>query len=993
MFRTFYKIILWVLITVSVSFAQAGRISGKITDGKTGESLVGANVIIMGTTYGAATDINGDYIIRQVPAGTYNVRASYIGYKSVLIKGINVVSGLTTGQDFTLSESELTTQEIVVQSKKPLIQKSATNAIRVVGAEDIKSLPIRNIADIVALQPGVVQLNGTTYIRGSRANGTGYLLEGADVKSILGSGSIVTTTPDALQEITTQAGGYTAEFGNANAGVISQDFKTGTNKYHFSLRSENDNFGNFSNHDKFLGTYSYGYSDNVITFSGPVLTKKLKIFLSGENRFIRDHTPHFFDGNPTAYSDGALFDTTKVYDSGFYGGSTSEGEFLKWNSGAIPARFSNRYTLNGTLLFDSNPLFIRLAGAASWSRTQNNTPDVQSIFNLGRIPLRDNSSLLLNLKTTYLISAKSFIVANVNFYDARGKSYDPIFEDNYMLYSDSLAASDNGYKYVSYTNGPRTYDFYGFPFDRPGILLSGYAKDHNNYLGGSVAYTTQWKKHAFKAGGSFQRWTIRHFAVGGASNILQTIRTNPDLAANSDSLRGLIGNQLFRSWNNYGYDVFGNEVSSGTFDAKHPVFASAYLEDRLEVSDLILNLGLRYDYFDMDSWKWANPKLPSVNNQTHLLNESSLISGSTFQYVSPRVGFSFPVTDRTVFHLQYGKFVQAPSLSIAYRGVYQAAQILTATNLFTNPIAYDPQPIRTTQYEIGFSQQFSDNIALDVTAFYKDIKGQIQYTEIFTDPGAARSKYASYVNQDFSTTKGLELSLKIRRTNRVRAQINYTYSSAEGTNSFTGSGIGALEVSNQAPTVISPLNYNFTHAGSMMLDYRFGKNDGGPILEQLGINLLFTFNSGHPFTFAQDLGLGQASPWTGGLIPSADSRGRRPIGPVNSSTTPWNYNLDLRIDKTVEIYKFDVNFYVYVRNLLNTRNVTNVYQKTGNAYNDGFLESPAGQQIISGSRYTERFADLYRSLNLGNREAAFTQYGYDLFSTPRQIRAGVSINF
>jgi len=405
-----------------------------------------------------------------------------------------------------------------------------------------------------------------------------------------------------------------------------------------------------------------------------------------------------------------------------------------------------------------------------------------------------------------------------------------------------------------------------------------------------------------------------------------------------------------------------------------------------------MNLGLRYDFFDMDSWSWKDPSLPLINSDTHLPESGNLLEGSSFSFVSPRIGFSFPVSDKTVFHLQYGKFVQAPSLDLSYKGIYSAAEIFEAANLITDPIAYDPQPLRTTSYEIGFAQQFSDFAAFDLTVFYKDIRGELQYKNIQTAPGAAKSKYAAFVNQDFSTSQGFEVSLKIRRVERIKAQLNYTFSDAKGTNSFSGSGVGSVETNNEVPTILLPLNYNFAHSGNLSIDYRFGQDDGGPILQQLGANLLFTFSSGHPFTFARDLGLGQNSAWTGGLIPSSDPRGRRPIGPPNSSTTPWQFNVDVRIDKTINIGNFGINLYVYVRNLLNTRNIINVYQKTGNAYNDGFLQSTSGEQIVQQSRYTERFADLYNALNLGNRQSVFFNYGYDLFSAPRQIRFGVNVN-
>jgi outer membrane receptor protein involved in Fe transport len=394
----------------------------------------------------------------------------------------------------------------------------------------------------------------------------------------------------------------------------------------------------------------------------------------------------------------------------------------------------------------------------------------------------------------------------------------------------------------------------------------------------------------------------------------------------------------------------------------------------------------------MDSWKFADPTNPAYDDNTKLIPADVLAKGRTFSYVSPKLGFSFPVTDRTVFHMQYGKYVQAPGLDVAYAGITYTTQILIGGNAFTNPIAYDPEPIRTTQYEIGFTQQFSDFAAFDLTAFYKDINGQLQYAFQNTAAGSAIAKYPVYINQDFATTKGLEVSLNIRRTNRIRASLNYTYSDAKGTNSFAASGFGSVQVNANVPTVIQALNYDQTHRGTIMLDYRFGKDDGGPILEQLGFNFLFTFNSGHPYTLAQPSGLAQAEAWTGALV-GADTRNRVPAGPINSSTTPWNFNLDMRIDKNVTIMNVNVDFYVYASNLLNTKNVINIYDHTGNAYDDGFLGTTDAQKIMLQPRYTQRFGDLYRALNLQNREHSFRIQGNDVFGTPRQLRAGVLINF
>lgn len=995
-----YTMLMAFLVISFTSWAQTGKIIGKVTDSETKEPLIGANILLLNTSYGAATDIDGEFSISLVPAGEYDIRATYIGYQDVVIRKVRIVAGLTKTLDFAMPSKAIATEEVVIVSERPLIEKSSTNAVRIVDSEILEQLPTRDLDNVAALQPGVVLQNDLITIRGSRPDETGYLLEGADVKNMLDrdGGSLVTVTPDALQEILIQAGGYNAEYGNANAGIIQGDLKTGKDNYKFSLRAETDNFGNYSG-DKFLGTYSYGYSDYVLTLSGPVFSDKVKVFLSGENYFVRDYAPMFFSANPTAYGDGALFDTTKVYDTGFYSGTTDESQVLTWQGGNIPGRYQNRYTFNGTSLIDLKPVVLKLAGAFTWQRQRNNTPDIINIFNQSRLPLTDNSDLLLNLKGTYLITPKLYVEGIVNFLDQRAKRYDPNFGDELLAYSDSLRGAEFGWVYDDYTTSPQPYDFYGFPFTRPGALLADnsqidnvptlrYFKSHNSYIGGSVAMTGQFENHEVKVGGSFQRWTVRYYRAHALSSLLRSVRDNPDLITNGSDFTAFIQNINYSSFNNYGYDLFGNETDADPYAPKNPIFASGYLQDKFEAGNLIINAGLRFDYINMDSWSYADPTRPTYDEETHLPNLSG--KETTYQYISPRLGFSFPVTDQTVFHMQYGKFVQSPSLDVAYRGVHQAAFQLIGGFAINDPIAYNPEPIRTTQYEIGFSQQFTDFAAVDITAFYKDIKGQLVYAFQPTIAGAQVPQYPVYKNQDFATTKGLEISLKVRRIERVRAELNYTYSDSRGTNSFAASAFGSVQVNNNVPTVIIPLDYDQTHRGSISLDYRFGENDGGPILEQLGVNFLLTFNSGHPYTLAQPTGLGQSSAWTGGVI-GTDTRQRRPAEPMNSSDTPWFYNLDIRIDKTVPIFDLNFNFYIYAQNLLNTKNVVNVYDQTGNGYDDNFLGSSDAQSIITSSRYTERFVDLYQAVNLDNRQAFNSLKGIDVFAAPRQLRAGVLV--
>jgi len=1007
------------IFTVTVSFflinftllAQTGKITGKVTDTQTGEPLIGANILILNTNFGSATDVNGEYIITQVPPGDYDLRVSYIGYQNVTIQNIRVTSGLTQEVNFKMPSQTIATEEVVIISERPLIEKSSTNAIRIINAEDLESLPVRTLNAVISLQPGVVEQDNHIYIRGSRADETGYTLEGVNIKNVFSrdGGSLVNVTSDALQEVLIQAGGYTAEYGNSNAGIVQQNLKTGKENYNLSARVETDNFGNYPG-DKFLDTYSYGYSDYVITLSGPFLSDKVKFFVSGENYFIRDYNPVFFSGSPATYSDGSLFDTTSLYDNGIFGGRVGDSQILSWKGGNIPGRFQNRYTVNGNLLIDLDPLTFKLSGAFTDQRQRFNAQDNIYIFALDRLPLIDQNNLLLSAKGIYSITSNSFIEGDVSFFDTRSKTYDPYFNDDILAYDDSLKASQYGWVYNTYTSPPSLYNFNGFPYYRPGTPVgtwasgvsgntptgSYYNKQDWNYWSGSLAYTIQYDDHEIKAGGSYERWTLRRFRMGLMGGILSAIRFDPDAARTTEGLERLILQNTGSVLQNYGYDLFGNETEEAPYAPKHPAFASFYIQDKVEVSDLIINAGLRYDYLDMDSWRIDNLANPVYNRTNWTIPDSILKTTNAFEYVSPRLGFSFPVTDRTVFHLQYGKFVQSPGLDVAFKGITLAAHIIQGGTAFNDVVAYNLEPIRTTQYEIGFTQQFTDFAAFDITAFYKDIKGQVTYNLVETVSGSLSQDYPIYINQDFATTKGVELSLRIRRAERVRAELNYTYSDSRGTGSGTASGFGAQQQGTSLPSVIIPLDYNQTHRGSIMFDYRFGENDGGPILEQLGLNLLFTFNSGHPYTQMKRSGLGQNSPWTGGVLSTGitgDARANTPLEAINSSSTPWVYNIDVRLDKTVNIFETNFNFYIIVQNLLNTKNVDNVYLATGNAYDDGFLQTTDAQGVINNSQYGSRFVDLYKINNLENRQGTLNGTGADLFSTPRQIRVGLFINY
>ena len=215
--------------------------------------------------------------------------------------------------------------------------------------------------------------------------------------------------------------------------------------------------------------------------------------------------------------------------------------------------------------------------------------------------------------------------------------------------------------------------------------------------------------------------------------------------------------------------------------------------------------------------------------------------------------------------------------------------------------------VRTTQYEIGFKQQVSDNAALKVTGFYKNQKGLIQADRVSEYSGDLTSAYNYVRNGDFATTKGLEFSLLLRRISGFSANMNYTMSQAEGTGSGRSSYLSALDRGSEAPLMVNPVDFNQTHSGSINLDYRLMSQN--QILNGLGSNLLFTFNSGHSFTYVYRPAGGQVDAYDAGVDYMNDTRSREALESVGASTTPWVYNLDFKLDKNISLGNYNLTLF------------------------------------------------------------------------------------
>jgi outer membrane receptor protein involved in Fe transport len=1002
--------LLLLILIPGVVLAQSGKIRGTVVDEQTKDPLIGAAVVIEGTSYGSASEIDGTFQILNVPVGTYNIKASYIGYRSITIKNVRVNANLTIEANFKLPGEGVNVQTVEILAERPLVNKSATNAISIVDNESIQQMPVRDLTSVFSLQAGVIQQgvdpngNANLYIRGSRADETGFLVDGVSVNNVYAGGRAVSINQEAVEQIQVQEGGYPAEFGGANGGLINMQLRTGRENIHATLQAETDKYT--SQGKKSLGGYSYGYSDYVVTLGGPIVSDKLRFFASVENQFYRDPTVRYWDGFNFTGSNAAI--TAPAKTAAHSATSSPDTLNLDYQPGNIIGSLQNDYTFTGTLSYDMGEFQLRGSGSYHTREARNasnfNTlSNFANVLNTARLPLRKNYDGFSNIKATWFITPKTYVEANLNYFTSDMKTMDPIFKENFMLYSDSTANAQHGITFAS-SDGSNFLpwklggggDVTIASVNQPGTPTGGYTHTSQNSIGGRIDIFSQVGNHALKAGGEYSYYTIRRYSISGGPNNntgINDVHSQSFLAATSDIQR-----QTFLlstgDVDNFGYDALGNlldenQIIAGNvfnLGARHPEFLSAYIQDKIELSDIVLNIGLRCDYINSDNISYKDP------TNLHVISSYGVVSSSDLErtpgtiQISPRLGFGFPVTDGTMFHAQYGKFLQQSQLQDAYCGLGLATYYIAGGNFIQTPVGYGLKPERSTQYEAGFSQQVSDNASFDITAFYKDVQDAVQYATILPSAGATIKAYPALVNGDFSTAKGLEFKFTIRRVKRIQVQLNYTYTNGQGTGSSSNDLAGA-SYNGYIPKMIFPFSYNQPHTGNLSLDYRFGQDDGGPILERFGVNLLVAFGSGYNFTQENVAGnlYGNAA--------ELDVRNRIPIEEIGASTTDGNLELDLRVDKSVTFGPIDANFYIYVINLLNAKNIISVFSRTGNAADDGWLTSSAGRQEASGAINPAQYAAIYQARYLGNNVTVGNGANGSNYGVPRQIRFGVKLEF
>jgi outer membrane receptor protein involved in Fe transport len=880
--KNFISKTLLLLITLSslLYAGETGKISGVITD-DLGDPVIGANVLVQGTHFGAAADIDGYFYINNVPPGTYTLVVSSVGYAKTRVNEVVVRIDLTTNVDVKLlSESLQLGQDVVVTAEKPLITKDLTSTKATISSSEIALLPVDNVNQVINLQAGVVD----GHFRGGRQNEVAYLVDGIPVTDVFSGSQSLQVENSSIRELEVISGTFNAEYGQALSGVVNIVTKEGTQKYEGSVTAYAGTYYStdtdvFENLDQIN---TDGVRDVSVSVSGPAILRDLSFFATG--RYFRNDG--YFYGK-------RVYNVTDINPLN----PTGDGEKVRMSN-------ESRNSFNGKLTY-SLPSW-KFSYGFFWDDSENKYYDHAFKWAPDGLMTHFGEDIINNFQIAFYPSQSTFTTLKFSANKFRFKGY--LYEDAY----DS--------RYIDPQRGTPTS---AYTFRHGGQQSNRYSRWTNSYIGQWNIESQLSKEHKVKLGVEGQY----HEIFNHGTSIVNLTEGQVDEN----------GNLIFT----LGYRDPGTPGNQSFL--KYPYQFAAFIQDKMEYDIMIINAGLRLDYFNPNTNMPADLRNPSrVNPNPNFPGAGQSVEVESKYQVSPRIGVSFPISDQGAIYFSYGHFFQIPNFENLYRNnEYIIDQGQSLNSITGNP---DLDAQKTVKYELGLQQVLFPNISLDATVYYSDIRNLLGMEIKNTYEGF---KYARFINKDYGNVKGIILTLDKRFADFFSLTLDYTYQIAEGNSSdpFSVYNDNQSDPPVESEKKVVPLNWD----------------------QRSTVNLQATFGQPGDWTVGTIISYGSGNPYT------EDIRVSNGVRFENGGRKPNTISMDLKADKFFELFGLKLHGYLLVYNLLDIRNEYGVYGTTGRANSD-LNTKFAGD--INGLNTIDEFVN-----NPGN------------YSAPRQVRLGISFGF
>ncbi|MCU0342852.1 MAG: TonB-dependent receptor [Ignavibacterium sp.] len=932
-----FTILLLLLNSFLIYSQNTGNLSGTVKDASNGDPLPGVNVILKGTYYGAATDINGKFKISNISIGSYNVDISLIGYKTVQYTGIRIEPDKTIEFDVKLEETVLTLdQDVVVIGDKPLMDVEETQSKRTVTKEELDIAVLEDITDIVTQQSGVVQSDNAIHIRGGRSYENAFLLDGVSVQDPLaGTGFGLQLSANAIEEVEVITGGFNAEFGQATSGVVNVKTREGGQKYSGSISYKRDYLGDKSSYH----TFNIDIIEGNLSGPEPItsyILPALGLNIPGELTFFGSFYTGLSDGITQGYYKPTA---SQLISSTFHGTDFAPKAENNWFwLGKLTYKFSPTlkfyYSFNQSVNINQNSQSLQsnleyIEPSPGYQYTFQNILDNANTFT--------HNSIYNSFGITHTLTSKTFYEFKVNsFYT-------------------NLRADANGNDWFLY-NEPKDIvnfpiEYYNLDRDTIGVIPGDGFWDVGN------PYT--WRDHYV------QEFSVR----GDLTNFFD--EKNKFKAGFNLQFQEMQVIDIYKPW--IGELGLNNDIYK-----VYPALGSLYAQDNINFSGMILNFGLRLDYWFPGKYvddAVANPEvvtIPDEIRQEYYDETYEWFNGARFKArLSPRLGISHPVSDNQTLFFSYGHFSKWPKPQFVYAKL-DPLNAQSSFQRFGNP---NLNPETTVAYELGVKTQFSSDDVLTITAYYKDIFDYINTrTARIVSPRFSAESFITYVNSDYARSRGIELEYRKRIGRWFNGTASFTYAIVTGKSSSADEGVLVLQgdlnesikeeyVPWDRPLTASLSTSFYVEEGEPLFGFAPG------ILDDYNLYLRFFFQSGKRYTPAVFTGF-------------VDEEGRAEyeyvVNSRNSEVGDDWFWVDLNFEKYFQLLDLDFSLFVEINNLLDRKNSAIINPVTGRAYEYG--------DDVPGSWNDPRYPDV---------QAPVSPYPYNpaRYLTRRNIKFGVSVRF
>lgn len=718
------------------------------------------------------------------------------------------------------------------------------------------------------------------HFRGGRLGEVAYMVDGIPVNDRFNNSLGVQVENTSIQQMEVISGTFNAEYGQALSGVVNIVTREGGDKYEADVSGYAGNY--FSTHDNVfpnIDRLNINGVRNIQLSLGGPLPLLPKIKFFTSFRYFKD------DG---------YFYTTRLYLP-----SDNDPFQPSGDRAVVPLTLAKRNSFHGKVTYYLTPN-MKVNYNFLWEDNTNRYYNHAFRLVPDATKTHFRTSFNHNIQINHGLSKSTFYTLKLarNNTDYKGYVYADPFDLRYLNSANGQPASN--YTYRSGGNESDRYSRYTTTWLAKWDLNSQITK--SNKVGMGI---------------SFQRYELYNFW------------TNLDIE-NSSVEDGIVYPQPFTP---------GREEYR-----KEPIEIAAYIQDKVEFDNFIINLGLRFDYFDPRTDMPADVKNPELIS----LFPHESVAVSAKHQLSPRLGVAFPISSTGVIHVSYGHFFQIPNFEYLYQGITDSAGVTKyylpreerLSTLKGNP---NLQPQGTVMYEMGLQQALNEQLVVEFTAYYRDIRDLVG-TEIIETYDT--KKYARYINRDYGNVTGMILSFEKRFANHWGARLDYTFQVAEGNSSDPRTVFfdNQADPPRESEKQMIPLDWDQRHTLNLAFSTGTPKN--------WNLGLIGRFGSGTPYTAASRFLLGE-------------------VVIRNNRTKPMSISFDLKAEKYFTILNTQMTAYLWITNLFDRLNEWNVYSSTGRANND--LEAKLGAGEIVGLHTLEDYIS-----------------NPTFYSPPRQIRIGIS---